>query len=144
MSAIRGFNGQWRFLSNFYDSGELIVVPWGRYPTAEHAYQAAKTLSDTEREMIARCTFAGTAKRLSRTFQHLDPDWDQKREAVMLEVLRAKFRPGSMVATQLIGTRPSLIVEENTWGDRFWGKVNGEGLNRLGELLMQVREEMAA
>lgn len=28
----------------------------------------------------------------------------------------------------------------NTWGDQFWGTVNGKGANFLGHILMETRE----
>jgi predicted NAD-dependent protein-ADP-ribosyltransferase YbiA (DUF1768 family) len=34
------------------------------------------------------------------------------------------------------------LIEGNTWGDKFWGQVKGEGANYLGRLLMKVREEL--
>ena len=33
-------------------------------------------------------------------------------------------------------------AEANTWGDYFWGKVNGHGENQLGLTLMDVREKL--
>jgi predicted NAD-dependent protein-ADP-ribosyltransferase YbiA (DUF1768 family) len=46
-SAITRFAGQHRFLSNFYPAP--LIWEHLRYPTVEHAYQAAKTLDATER-----------------------------------------------------------------------------------------------
>ena len=59
----------------------------------------------------------------------------------MLEMLRRKFRT-EPYRSLLLGTGEMELVEENTWGDRFWGVCRGEGKNHLGRLLMQVREEM--
>ena len=36
---------------------------------------------------------------------------------------------------------PTQLEEGNTWADRVWGKVNGIGENRLGLILMQIRNE---
>lgn len=33
------------------------------------------------------------------------------------------------------------LIEENTWGDTFWGTVNGVGKNKLGLILMDVRRD---
>lgn len=30
----------------------------------------------------------------------------------------------------------------NNWGDKIWGQVNGQGRNLLGQILMEVREEI--
>jgi len=35
------------------------------------------------------------------------------------------------------------LVEENTWGDRFWGRSRGVGKNMLGQLLTALRKLVA-
>jgi predicted NAD-dependent protein-ADP-ribosyltransferase YbiA (DUF1768 family) len=32
------------------------------------------------------------------------------------------------------------IEEKNSWEDKFWGTYKGEGLNKLGILLMRIRD----
>ena len=44
-------------------------------------------------------------------------------------------------------TGDAELIEGNTWHDNYWGvcscsKCNGRGKNRLGKLLMKVREEL--
>lgn len=34
------------------------------------------------------------------------------------------------------------LEEGNTWGDTIWGTVDGVGENRLGKILMRVRDEL--
>ena len=34
------------------------------------------------------------------------------------------------------------IVEENVWNDTYWGVCRGRGLNKLGEILMVVRNKI--
>ena len=34
------------------------------------------------------------------------------------------------------------LVEDNAWGDTFWGRCNGIGKNHLGKILMVIREEL--
>ena len=43
---------------------------------------------------------------------------------------------------KLLETGNEHLEEGNTWGDRIWGTVNGVGQNRLGKILMRVREEL--
>jgi hypothetical protein len=57
-------------------------------------------------------------------------------------VLRAKFAPGTELAGKLLDTGGAHLEEGNTWGDTFWGTVNGAGDNYLGLCLMKVREEL--
>lgn len=35
-----------------------------------------------------------------------------------------------------------MLIEGNNHGDRYWGVVNGEGQNKFGLLLMQIRSEI--
>ena len=42
----------------------------------------------------------------------------------------------------VLNTGDEELIEGNNWGDRFWGQCDGEGINKLGQLLMKVREEL--
>lgn len=138
MLPIKGFSGPNRFLSNFTVCG--VELDGVNYPTVEHAYQAAKTLEPEFREAIRLCETPGQAKRMGKQIP-MRKDWEGVRVAVMLELLRQKFSVGYL-RDALIETGNREIIEENTWNDVFWGVCNGFGQNWMGELLMQVREEI--
>jgi ribA/ribD-fused uncharacterized protein len=137
-TSIEGFRGQYRFLSNFYPcsiSYEGVI-----YPTVEHAYQAAKSTSMRDKLYIAALVTPGIAKRVGRTLD-IRPDWDSIKEDVMKELLIRKFgEMNPFLGSKLLDTRPSILVETNTWGDTYWGVCAGKGDNRLGHLLMDIRE----
>ena len=61
----------------------------------------------------------------------------------MKEALVAKFSSNARLQSMLLNTFPRRLVEHTT-RDRYWGDGggNGNGLNRLGELLMEVRAEL--
>ncbi len=59
----------------------------------------------------------------------------------MLTLIRQKFQRFDL-QEKLLVTGNAYLEEGNTWGDRIWGTVNGEGENRLGKILMQVRQEI--
>ena len=60
----------------------------------------------------------------------------------MLEGLRAKFGQHPDLAARLLHSGDRLLVE-HTRNDSYWGDGgDGAGKNRLGHLLMQVREEL--
>ena len=138
---IRGFQEQYRFLSNFYLSP--ITVNGVLFSTVEHAYQAfkMKTLSDLMK--VAECVTPGQAKRLARTLP-IRQDWPEKREEVMYSLLLHKFAIPELSA-QLLSTQDFLLVETNNWHDNYWGDCecprckNTVGENRLGKLLMKIR-----
>src|SRR4051794_10492805 len=61
IAKIDSFQGEYRFLSNFWPAE--VVYEGVTYPSVEHAYQAAKTLSIEERKRIASLPTPGEAKK---------------------------------------------------------------------------------
>lgn len=134
---IESFTGKYAFLSNFYRC--MVEYDGKIYPSVEHAYQAAKTLDEDERNNIWNCVTAGQAKREGRKVT-LRKDWGAIQLDIMYDLLRKKFKD-PYLRTRLIDTGVHELVEGNYWGDQFWGIYDGKGLNWLGKLLMKVREE---
>jgi len=137
---IDRFNGVYEFLSNFYPVE--IITPNGRiFPSVEHAYQAAKSLDGDEIAWIQSAATPKLAKRRGRRVKQLRPNWNRLRVDIMWALLELKFSHPSLAA-KLISTSPIQLVEGNSWKDTFWGvdSVTGLGQNRLGRLLMQVRD----
>jgi ribA/ribD-fused uncharacterized protein len=139
---INCFDGKWAFLSNFYWNEiehEGIV-----YPTNEHFFQAMKTLDNDERRQIANCLTPGQAKRMGRRVA-LRSDWESVKEDVMFLGLCLKFAD-EQLADWLLETGDEELIEGTTWHDNEWGNcscskcVNIEGKNKLGKLLMRVRD----
>lgn len=139
MNKIDCFDGEYAFLSNFYDSPierDGIV-----YPTNEHFFQAMKTLNPEEHRKIAAAATPGKAKRLGRQVK-LRPDWEEVKLQIMKEGLILKFFCNKDLAKKLIATGNAELVEGNTWNDKFWGVCDGVGENNLGKLLMEIREDL--
>ena len=141
---IKNFEGEYAFLSNFYFSPMIIdnVV----YTTNEHYFQAMKSLNPKERQAIVLAPTPGKAKHLGRKVS-LRKDWEDIKEEVMLTGLRHKFSNPEL-RKKLLGTGNEELIEGTTWHDNYWGicdceTCGGQGKNRLGKLLMQVREELA-
>lgn len=144
---IDEFRGDYWALSNF--SRFPVVYEEIVYPTAEHAFAAAKTLDLIARKRIAMALTPGDAKRIGRGVV-LRNGWDQyHRYEAMHEILHIKFgykhsTPGSV----LLSTGSELLVEGNTWHDNTWGDCRcgrpacvPTGNNLLGWMLMRIREE---
>lgn len=133
---INNFSGQYRFLSNFYP----CEIEYGGdiYTTVEHAYQAAKNPDATYRLKIREEPKPGKAKRLGYSVQ-LGPNWEAMKMFIMDQLLRQKFSNPDL-KVRLLRTGTHELVEENTWNDTFWGTCNGVGENKLGKLLMKIRE----
>ncbi len=136
---IGEFQGEYRFLSNFWPAP--CIFEGRRYPSSEHAYQAAKSLDPAERARIAAMATPSEAKRAGRAMA-LRPDWESVKFDVMRACVRSKFAINSDLAEMLLATGDAVLEEGNTWGDRVWGVVDGIGENRLGKILMDVRADL--
>jgi N-glycosidase YbiA len=139
---ITKFDGKHAFLSNFFPA----EVEWEghKFPTVEHAYQAAKTDNMVDKMAIQQAKTPGQAKRLGRAVV-LREGWDFDKVCVMKLLLRQKFANPELRAL-LLETSGEDLIEGNTWGDKFWGCVLENNLwvgeNVLGRLLMQRREQI--
>lgn len=137
MEEIKGFVGEFEFLSNFAKS----PISWNdmTYPTVEHAFQASKTKDIEEKRKICALPTPGKAKRAGRQV-HLRPDWETIKIDTMTELVRRKFAIPEF-HQKLLETGDAYLEETNDWGDKFWG-VDGVGENHLGKILMDIRDEI--
>ncbi len=139
---IDRFDGtKYRFLSNFYMAP--VVYEGITYPSSEHAYQAAKTADVGSRLLLADLKTAGEVKRAGARLK-LRADWNDVKISVMENIVRLKFEQHPDLAEKLLATGNAELIEGNTWGDRFWGQVDGVGENHLGQVLMRIRNELTA
>ena len=135
------FAGEYRFLSNFWPAE--VTFDGVKYPTVEHAYQAAKSVDADARELIASSPTPGGAKRAGQAITLRD-DWEVIKVPVMAGLVAEKFATHPELTTLLLNTHGMSIVEGNSWHDTFWGccsceEHDGAGENHLGTILMSVR-----
>jgi ribA/ribD-fused uncharacterized protein len=114
------------------------------WPTVEHYYQAMKFPQDPVwQEEIRMAGSPARAKKMGLSNEHpVRGDWEAVRDRVMKKTLRAKFmqNPGLLARLQKTGDRR---LEEASPGDLYWGTgVRGNGRNRMGELLSELRTEL--
>lgn len=138
MANIKEFQGQYRWLSNFWRC--QVTYDGIVYPSSEHAYQAAKTLDVETRHKIAAAETPGIAKRMGKLVP-CRPNWDSIKLQIMEDILRIKFS-NSQLRQKLIDTGDKILEEGNSWGDSFWGICRGVGQNHLGKLLMKIRSDL--
>lgn len=138
---IERFRDKYWFLSNF---SEYPVYYQGRiWPTAEHAYQAMKTLIIRRQEEIRLAKTPGEAKKMGRHKKTLlRPGWDDRKNHFMMEIVTAKFNQNPEIREKLLETMDAELAEGNNWGDTYWGEVDGKGENHLGKILMEVRRRI--
>lgn len=139
---VTGYNTigkfQGTYLSNFFETP--VTYKGLTYRNAEAAFQAQKCANPTQAHLFTRLLGA-EAKALGKRLP-LRADWNEVKVKIMYEIVNAKFAQNREIAQQLVDTGELVLVEGNTWGDTFWGKCNGEGQNKLGIILMSVREEL--
>lgn len=126
------FRGKYAFLSNFYEAP--ITVEGLRFRCVEAAFQAAKC---PQRAKEFENLNGSEAKHLGRKVA-LRPDWEEEKLEIMYLLLVAKFTQHPELAEKLKATSEP-IVEDNSWGDTYWGKCNGRGQNHLGKLLEHLK-----
>lgn len=137
--AIDSFRDEYGFLSNFYPAE--VEYAGKTYATSEHAYQASKTGYPDKEEEIRLAETPWKAKKLGQSVR-LRPKWDFLKDRVMYNILMSKFSQNEDLKEKLLATGDEILVEGNTWGDKYWGVCDGEGKNVLGILLMRVRQEL--
>lgn len=135
---INEFRGEYYFLSNFYEAP--IEYKGITYTNNESAFQSIKCINEIDRKQFANLN-PSQAKSLGRRVK-LRTDWEQIKYSVMYGIVKAKFSQNNDLYEKLVATGEECLEEGNTWGDRFWGTVNGFGENELGKILMRVRAEL--
>lgn len=134
LDKIDEFRGAYSFLSNFYPCE--IEYEGQKYPSTEHAYQAAKTLDLEKRRLLASVPVK-QVKRLGRSLRQR-PDWEEVKLRVMWHLILKKFAIPEL-KEKLLATGDAELIEGNWWGDTFWGVCKGIGENHLGKILMRAR-----
>lgn len=144
--SINRFEGEYRFLSNFF------IEPDGT--TVEHEFQADKTLVEDERKWILSQPTPGKAKRagskrgLNGRKITLREDWEEIKVERMRHWVRRKFMDHRDIRIKLLDTSGLVLIEGNDWHDTFWGICDGTcrsgphkpfGDNNLGIALMDIR-----
>lgn len=135
---ISSFTGKYAFLSNFYPC--WVNFEGIEYPSVEHAFQAAKSLDPDVRKSFSYIRSASDAKSEGRRVA-LRSDWESVKTDIMYQCLKSKFSDDTL-RQLLLSTGDALLEEGNQHGDKIWGTVNGIGSNKLGNLIMKVREEI--
>jgi ribA/ribD-fused uncharacterized protein len=133
--------GEYGCFSNF--SRHPIRIGGKTWPTSEHYFQAQKFAGTESEDEVRKASTAMIAARMGRSRQRpLRSDWDSVKDRIMLEAVRAKFTQHDDLKAILLGTGDAKLVEHTT-NDAYWGDGgDGSGKNRLGQILMQVREEL--
>ena len=116
-----------------------------RWPTSEHAYQAAHFFDTEPRlvEDIAAARSPHDAFKIAQANAGKAPaNWGEIKVEVMEEICRLKLRQNPYVEHKLRQTNDLPIVEDST-KDSFWGwGSDRQGRNELGKIWMRLRAEL--
>lgn len=135
---INTFKGQYSFLSNFYNTP--VSYEGVLYKNSESAYQSAKTTDPNIRKKFTNLE-GSEAKKYGNLIKIRD-DWEVIKDMVMYDVCLDKFMRNSYIKNKLLNTGNLILKENNNHKDSCWGIYCGEGLNKLGNILMRIRYEL--
>lgn len=146
---IYGFDGPYRFLSNFYIESDGTHVE-GEYQRAKCANWLDRTRFEPQNCTTPLhppnfCKALGRKVKLRKDWEELDPKEGLPiKVAIMLFYVCKKFKdhPSLREQLQLTAMLGLYLEKTNHWGDTYWGVCQGRGLNMLGAILMQVRGEL--
>lgn len=166
-SKIKDYN----FLSNFSNNSfKSIIYSFPEdseiyeWPTLEHYYQTAKFSTDDEKnidyikEILSQKTPASAKKKGAvrkpkngarirddfekETEKYLDGKKLKVKDLIMIEGIKHKFNQNEDIKNKLLDTYPNILIEKSP-NDSYWGNgKGGKGLNMLGKLLMNYRDQL--
>jgi len=133
---------EYGFFSNFYrvkftDNQGTI------WQSSEHYYQAYKYISsDIEYAWLVHQTKTPKdAATLGRS-GNLRNDWESVKINVMKRALWYKFTSNDRYRDLLLSTNEAILIEASPY-DNYWGEgKDRNGVNMLGQLLMQLRSKL--
>lgn len=135
------------FLSNFYQAPLYLQTAHGGSTLVWHSeaiYQALKCCPHQPRRAleILRAKSPMKAAEMGRDKERtrMHPRWDEVRDDAMRYALARKF--ASPLWRKLEATGDAILIEKSA-RDPYWGcGVDGSGKNRLGRLLMELRNRI--
>ncbi|MCA9332111.1 NADAR family protein [Candidatus Saccharibacteria bacterium] len=130
-----------------FDNFSSFQVIWNgvRWPTSEHAYQAAHFFDTAPElaEQIRDAMSAHDAYKIAKSNADKAPaNWDDIKVGIMEEIVRCKLEQHPYIQQKLRQTGNVPIVEDSP-KDAFWGwGPDHTGRNELGKIWMRLRAVM--
>jgi ribA/ribD-fused uncharacterized protein len=125
-----------------------LSIDGAEWPSAEHYFQAMKFPENLEyQKQIREAKEASAARTLgiAKPVQGVvRKDWETYRDTVMMTINREKFSDAHPELKQMLISTGDAELHYNTPQDNYWGLGRkGEGRNKLGKILMEIRAELA-
>lgn len=129
----------WGEFSNFFPLGFTVNDIY--YKTSEHYYQSKKFEGHPDEQDVIDAKGPEKSAQIGRdTSRPLRKDWDLIKDNVMFDALVYKFTAHESLKELLLSTKDEDIVEFSN-KDFYWGSGNDfTGLNKLGKLLVMLRQ----
>ena len=119
-----------------------VVIDGVLYPTTEHYFQSQKLIGTPYCSRVAALSSPREAFEYPRQKGVRDwvrKDWESVKDDVMYRALFHKFTQHDNLRILLLMTDDLDLVEHSPY-DSYWGDgPDGRGLNKLGNLLMNLR-----
>jgi len=127
------------YLGNFYPAP--VTIEGITYPTVEHYFQCQKFEESWKFSKVIECKTPKEAQRTAKQLGYDREEWQHRKEQVMATGIRAKFSQHSELRQALLSTAPATLVEDSH-KDYYWGGSLAGSKNRMGILLMQLRDQL--
>lgn len=139
ISYICDFKDKYAFLDNCYPIN--ITYKGLNYTCVQSAFEASKETSKIAR--IPYTTMDGYTA-MSYPTNRIYSDWEDRQDNIMYELLTIKFN-NEELKQKLINTNDSYIEYINSWHENYWGicdceNCSDKNYNKLGIMLMKIRE----
>ena len=134
-------HGPLGYLANYSNHG--FIKDGVYYKTAEHYYQASKFDDEVIRKKIINCSTPKEASIIGRDRNNIRRrDWPHHKLDEMYMAVYLKFSQNKDIRSKLIETR-NKEIREMTTKESYWGiGPNLDGINHIGKILMQVRQNV--
>ena len=126
-----------------FDTKHPITLKGKVWPSTEHYFQAQKFAGTEYEEKVRLTEKPRDAAAMGRDrLLPLRKDWEQVKDDVMREAVRAKFTQYKDLRNILVETYDDELIEHTT-NDNYWADGgDGSGKNMLGKILMEIRKEL--
>jgi len=113
------------------------------YPTMEHYFQAQKFTNLEYAEKVRLAKTAKEASVLGNSRAHkIKENWNLVKDHIMLLGLKKKFDSYPALQDLLLSTGDAVLIENSPY-DNYWGiGKSGDGFNKLGSVLMNIRVQI--
>jgi len=116
------------------------------YPSVQNAFESSKLASKRSRDIYTKLAPLDAFRMNYKHPDRVRNDWYNMQTDIMIDLLRSKFK-NAACKKALLDTGCDSLVYENTHHDTEWGictcsKCKNSGQNKLGILLMRIRDNM--